>query len=336
MIDVVVGGFFGDEGKGKIAAYLSLADSPDASVRTGSVNAGHTVVYDGNSWKLRSLPSAFVNPRVKLYIAAGALIRLDVLLKEISETGVHDRLCIDRNSGVIEDKHVSFEQSDSVMKGIGSTGQGVGAATADRVLRRLKLANEFKELNGFICDSLSELLDIMDRGGRIIAEGTQGYYLSLYHGTYPYVTSRDTTASAILSEIGLGPKSVDQVIVVFKSYITRVGEGPLPGELDHDEMVKRGLVEKGTVTGRLRRAAPFNVELALRAVRSNSATQIALTKIDALFPENKNVRSWEKLSREAKRFIEWIEESLKVPVTLIGTGEDVLSIIDLRKHHKIM
>jgi adenylosuccinate synthase len=331
VITVICGGFFGDEGKGKVAGYLGLKGGYAAAIRTGSINAGHTVVYDGRVWKLRIVPSAFVNKDLRLYIARGSLVKVDVLLREISETGVDNRICIDRYAGVIEDRHVEAERRDDVLRGIGSTFQGVGAATAERVLRRLRLAWEFKELKPFLCDSVSGVLELIDKGLRAMIEGTQGLYLSLYHGTYPYVTSRDVSASGILSEAGLGPKYVDDVIVVFKSYITRVGEGPLEGELSLEEIERLGLIERGTVTGRLRRVAPFNIELARRAVKINSATQIAITKIDALFKEARGVREWEKLPLETRKFIENLENQLGVPITLISTGEDLREMVDLRR-----
>jgi adenylosuccinate synthase len=331
VVTVVCGGFFGDEGKGKVAGYLGLRGGYAAAIRTGSVNAGHTVVYGGRIWRLRIVPSAFVRRGVRLYIARGSLVKVDILLNEISETVVFDRICVDRYAGVIEERHVEAEKRDSVLKGIGSTFQGVGAAMAERVLRRLRLAWEFRELERFLCDSTWEILDMVDKGLGVIVEGTQGLYLSLYHGTYPYVTSRDVSASGILSEVGLGPKHVSDVIVVFKSYVTRVGEGPLEGELGREEIERLGLVERGTVTGRLRRVAPFNMELTKRAVRINSATQVAITKIDALFREARGVREWDKLPINAKRFIESIEEYLGVPITLISTGEDLEDMIDLRR-----
>jgi len=335
MITIVCGGFYGDEGKGKIASYLALRGGYSVGIRTGSINAGHTVNHMGRTWRLRLVPSAFLNRSAWLYIARGSLIKIDVLMREIEETGAVGRICVDMGAGVIEDRHVEFEKIDDGLRSIGSTFQGVGAATAERVMRRLKLARDFRELEGLLCDSVSEILDSLDKGEEILVEGTQGLYLSLYHGAYPYVTSRDTSAAGILSEIGCGPKHVDQIIVVFKSYVTRVGEGPLEGELRAEDIERLGLIERGTVTGRLRRVAPFNIELARRAVRMNTATQIAITKLDALYREARGVRDWGKLPREARRFIEDIEDKLRVPVTLIGTGEDVEDTIDLRREKGI-
>jgi len=331
-LTIVVGGFFGDEGKGKICGYLALADNPEIAVRGGSVNAGHTVVYDGKQWRLRIVPSFFVNKRTRLFIAPGALVRLDVLFSEIEYTETKGRVFIDRNTGVIEEIHVEEEKRDPhLSKTVGSTLQGVGAAMRDRVMRKLRTAKDVPELKEILIDVSDEINKALDRGEKIFIEGTQGTFLSLYHGTYPYVTSRDTTASGFASEVGVGPKRVDEVIVVFKSYVTRVGEGPLPNEYPMEEVIRRGLLERGAVTGRIRRVAPFNIELAKKAIIINSATQIALTKIDALFPENRGVREWIKLSVEARKWIEEIENSLKIPVTLIGTGEDIRETIDRRR-----
>ncbi len=329
---IVVGGFYGDEGKGKIAAYLGLKDDYSMAVRVGSVNAGHTVVHGGRRWKLRLIPSAFINPKTRLGLGPGSLIRLDVLWRELGETGVGDRLRIDYRAGVIEQKHRERELNDEfLVKVVGTTGQGVGAAAAERALRKLRLAKDYPELQGFVGDLVGELLDIVENDGRVLLEGTQGFYLSLFHGEYPYVTSRDTTAAAVLSEAGLGPRHVEDIVVVFKSYVTRVGGGPLPGELSDEEAARRGWLEIATVTGRKRRAAPFNYELALRAVKVNTATQVAITKLDILFPETRGKRRWDDLSRKAREWVEEVEEKLGVPVTLIGTGEDALDIVDRRR-----
>ncbi|MEM0217222.1 MAG: adenylosuccinate synthetase [Candidatus Nezhaarchaeales archaeon] len=315
-----------------MCAYLSLRDDVRVAVRTGSVNAGHTVTYNGVEYKLRMIPCGFVNPNAILCIAAGANIRIDVLMREIELTKAKDRLKIDPQASIIEDEHVKREREDAyLISKIGSTGQGVGAAMADRVRRVAKLARDVKELEEYLDDVLMILWNAYQQGHNILLEGTQGYYLSLYHGTYPYVTSRDTTASAICSEVGIGPKMVDEVIVVFKSYVTRVGGGPLPGELSEEETEERGLIEIATVTGRRRRVAPFNFDLARRAVLANSATQIALTRVDTLFPAASKIRDYDKLPREAKKFIEEIESTLKVPVTIISTGPDVFDTIDLRR-----
>ncbi len=331
-LTVVVGGFFGDEGKGKIVGYLALRDKPVAAVRTGATNAGHTVVHAGRVYKLRALPSAIIEPKTRLYVARGALIHYRVLLEEIERYDARGRVVVDKATGIITDEHVERERRDEYLaKRIGSTLTGVGAAMVDRVLRRLPLARDIPELEGLLGDVQELVWGHLDRGETVVIEATQGYWLSLYHGTYPYVTSRDTTASAALSEVGLGPRDADDIIVVFKAFVTRVGEGPLPGELSEEEAEKLGLVEYGTVTGRRRRVAPFNLELAKRAVRANTATMAAVTKLDVLYPGARGARSWEKLPAEARKWIEEVEAELGVPIALIGTGEEALDTIDRRR-----
>ncbi|MEM1702160.1 MAG: adenylosuccinate synthetase [Desulfurococcaceae archaeon] len=331
MLTVIVGGFFGDEGKGKIAAYTSLAGDYHIAVRTGSINAGHTVVHCGKTYKLRCISAGFINKNTRLVIPPGALIRLDVFLREVNELDVKDRIYVDYNTGIIEEGHVEREKRDNVLSAIGSTFQGVGAAMSDRVLRRLRLARDFEVLKGFLADTPLMINEELDKGGKVLIEGAQGTFLSLYHGTYPYVTSRDTIASALLSEAGVGPKRVDAVIVVFKAYVTRVGSGPLENELTREEIERMGWIEYGTVSGRPRRVAPFNVELAKRAIMLNSATQIAITRLDSLFKEAYGIKEWAKLPLEARKWIENLENELKRPITLIGTGEEVSHIIDRTK-----
>lgn len=328
---VVVGGAFGDEGKGKVISYLAVKDNVDVAVRGGvGPNAGHTVVSSGKTYRVRLVPSAFTNPRSRLLIGSGVLVNPQLLLDEVELTGVRGRIGIDYQTGIIEEEHIHRDRIGHLREKIGTTGTGTGPANADRVLRKGKVARDIPYLQEFLTDVAAEVNIALDEGKRVLVEGTQGTFLSLYHGTYPYVTSKDTTASAVCADVGLGPLRVGEVIVVLKSYLTRVGEGPLEGELPSEEVVKRGWEEFGTVTGRLRRAAPFNFQLARRACILNSASQIALTKLDTLFRNDAGVKSFKDLSDEARRFVEKIEVETGVKVTLIGTGPSVEDMIDRR------
>ena len=328
---VVVCGFFGDTGKGKIISYLALADDVAVAARGGvGPNAGHTVVYKGRTYVMRMLPSAFVNERCRLLIGPGVLVDPDVLLKEVELLKAHDRVGVDPQCAIIEPEHKERDRKGHLKEKIGTTGSGCGPCNADRALRIAKLARDEPRLKPFLTDVPLEVNKAIDEGKNVLLEGTQGTFLSLWHGTYPYVTSKDVTASAICSDVGVGPTKVDDVIVVFKAFVTRVGAGPLPGELSQEELERRGWVEVGSVTGRRRRAAPFNFDLARRAVMLNGATQVALTKVDVLYPECRGAREFEELPREAREFVERIERELKVPVTLIGTGPEVHEIVDRR------
>ncbi len=95
---VIVGAFWGDEGKGKIISYLALKDNLDFCVRTGSVNAAHTVWFEGKKYALHMVPAAFINPKTRLLIAAGANVDVKTFFDEVELTKVHGRIAIDQNA----------------------------------------------------------------------------------------------------------------------------------------------------------------------------------------------------------------------------------------------
>lgn len=329
---VVVGGFFGDEGKGKIISYLAMKDNPKIIVRGGAgPNAGHTIRDGDKIYKVRMLPSGFLNKNAKVMIGPGVVINPTVLLKEIQDFDASGRSFIDKHCGIIEESHIIRDSKGELKEKIGSTGSGTGPANADRAMRVLKLAKDIDYLSSLIVDVPAEINSALSLNQNVLVEGTQGTFLSLWHGTYPFVTSKDVTASGICADVGLGPKKVDEVIVVFKSYVTRVGTGPLAKELTLAEAESKGWSEFGTVTGRQRRAADFDFDLARRAIMLNSATQISITKLDVIFPDCAGKTSFEKLSKDAQSFINNIEDKLNTPVTIIGTGPAINEIIDRRK-----
>ena len=328
---IIVGAFWGDEGKGKIISYLALKDKLDFCVRTGSVNAAHTVWLEGKRYALHMVPAAFINEKTRLLIAPGANVHIAKFFEEVELTKVKGRIGIDKYSSIIEEKHSLQDRTSAHLKGLGTTGWGVGPALEERARRTAKLAKDIPELKQYISDVTKEINDGLDAGKNVLLEGTQGFMLSLFHGTYPYVTGRDTGASAIASEAGVGPTRIDEVIIVFKAFITRVGTGPLPGEMSKEEARKKGWFEVAAGTGRDRRSAPFDFDLARKNARINGATQAALTKLDCVFPECRSVRNFDELPKKAIEFVNEVEVKSKVTVTLIGTGPDALDIIDRRK-----
>jgi len=328
---VIAGGFWGDEGKGKIISYLALKEPLDVCVRTGSVNAAHTIWFKGQRYALHMVPGGFVHEKCLLLIGAGSNVDVRQLIGEIELTNVKNRIGVDSQASIIEEKHSTQDKTSSHLKNVvGTTGRGVGPAIEERVRRTAKLARDVPELKPYLMDVSEETNRAIDAGKKVLLEGTQGIQLSLFHGGYPYVTGRDTSAAAICSEAGVGPTKVDNVLLVFKSFMTRVGAGPMPGEISKEEAQKRGWFETAAGTGRDRRSAPFNFELARKAVMLNGATQLAITKLDTLFPACKGARIFEKLPAEARRFVEEVEQKTGVHAALIGTGPDALDIIDRR------
>lgn len=335
MVTIVVGGFFGDEGKGKIVGYLATHDKPHIVVRAGSgPQAGHTVV---SGLKVTQVPSGLINPRSRLLIARGTLINPEIFLKEVKENSLDGRIFVDRGCTIIEPHHIKEEQE--LVKRVGSVGTGVGPARVDRVLRRSKLAQDEPRLKKYLTDVAEEVNTAVTNKKNVLIEGVQGYGLSLLdHKYYPYVTSQDTTASQFAADTGIGPRMVDHVIVIFKAYISRVG----PGKPDHDwsekEKERRNIREHGTVSGRERRLSDFDPEMAAEAIIRNSSDISAITCVDRLFHGNGSVNNHKKLSGEAIRFIRDLEAKLKKKTKLfkgfqiISTGPDLNDIIDLRKH----
>ncbi len=268
-------------------------------------------------------------------IGPGVPVETTILLEEIQRTDSENRIGVDYQCPILEERHKKQERdSEHLSKKLGSTKSGVGACNAERALRMVKLARQEQKLRPYTVDSVDEIHQALSKNNAVMVEGTQGTFLSLYHGTYPYVTSKDVTASQACADVGIGPTDVDHVIVIFKAYVTRVGEGPLEGQLDREEVLRRGWMEHGTVTGRERRAAPFDFKLAKRAVQLNGATQIALTKLDVLYPSAKRIRDFESLSKDAREFVSKIEAQTGVPVSLIGTGPGEEDLIDRRESQR--
>lgn len=333
---ILVGGAWGDEGKGKCITYLCSNDKPSIIARAGvGPNAGHSVEFNGEKYGLRLTPSGFVHTDAKLMIGAGVLVNPDVLYKEfddLAKYNVKERMSIDSRCAIITEDHMERDKSsEHLAKKIGSTGSGCGPANSDRVMRTIKLARDYLELEEYITDVSLEINEAINDGEEVFIEGSQGFALSLYYGTYPFVTSKDTTASTFAADVGVGPTKVDEVIDVFKAYISRVGEGPFPTEMTQEEAESRGLEEYGVVTGRRRRIGYFDMELAKESCRINGATQIALTCVDRLYPDCARTQDYNDLSAETKAFINDIESETNVPVTIISTGPDLKDTIDLRK-----
>ena len=145
---VVVGGFFGDEGKGKIISYLAIKDNPKIIVRGGAgPNAGHTIRDGDKVYKVRMLPSGFLNKNSKIMIGPGVVINPHVLKNEIQDFGADGRSFIDKHCGIIEETHLMKDSKGDLKEKIGSTGSGTGPANADRAMRTLKLAKDFDSLS---------------------------------------------------------------------------------------------------------------------------------------------------------------------------------------------
>ncbi|UCG01214.1 MAG: adenylosuccinate synthetase [Candidatus Heimdallarchaeota archaeon] len=329
--DIVCGGFWGDEGKGKIISYLVNKRRARVVAKGGvGPNAGHTIVIKDKEYKLRMIPSGIGGSHVdKLLIGPGVLVNPDIFLKELEMTETEGISYLDPQCGIITPKHIEIDTTDKHLTQIvGTSGAGTGPANQDRIRRVLNLARDVDELKPYLLDVPHEVNKTIDNNYPVLIEGTQATHLSLFHGTYPFVTSKDVTASSICADVGIGPTKITDVVLVFKAYVTRVGEGPLPNQLSEEETRRKGWVEYGTVTGRLRRAAPFNIDLARRSIMLNGATKLALTKLDIIYPNEAGKRHFNDLETETKKWISEIEEKIGMKFHFIGTGPANVDIID--------
>jgi adenylosuccinate synthase len=338
-LTVVVGGQYGSEGKGKLVSHLVCGEAgPVAAVRCGGSNAGHTAEGCGRRLLLRQLPSGAVDDRCDLFLSGGMQLDLGLLFDEIARCAVSpERLRVDPGAVLIEALDERTERESGLYARIASTLTGTGAAAARKVLRSddVRRAADVPDLAPYLADVASRVNDLLDQGAHVILEGTQGYGLSLHHGDFPHVTSRDTTAAAFLSETGLAPSLVTEVVLVLRTYPIRVGgpSGPLRGELRWDDVAERAgyptaLAEYTTVTGRLRRVAAFDWDLAKRAVRANRPAALALHGLDYVDYNDYGVTRLELLGQKSRNFIQQVEARLGVPVRWLFTGPDGAHLID--------
>jgi adenylosuccinate synthase len=346
LVDVLIGAQYGSEGKGHVISHI--APEYDVQVRVGGANAGHTVLTRDGAYAFKLLPSGTLHRKSgsKLILGPGMNIDVPLLMKEIEHCKLTPNdLIIDPQAWVVTDDDIDGEED--IRNSVGSTKQGVGQATARRIVNRGgrdTLAVNFSELRPFIGSAVGVLDEAYRKEQRVLLEGTQGTGLSLYHGPYPYVTSRCTTAQGTMAEAGIPPKRIRKVILVVRTNPIRVASpeggssGPMAQELTWEEVSERANVpadilrerERTTTTNRLRRIAEFDWVLLQRAVSLNGPTDIALTFVDYIHHTNTKARRFEQLTPETIGFIQELERVATCPVSLITTRFHRRSIIDRR------
>lgn len=349
QLSVVVGGQFGSEAKGACAAYLTKPENNTPGqevvcVRVAGPNAGHTVVGRGPNgepdwkWALRTVPVAAVsNPDAMLVIAAGSEIDLDVLQKEVDELdaagyNVSPRLLIDEQATVLTAEHQATEGARKMHEKIGSTGKGIGAARADRIMRTATLYKDEPDWQMWQHDTTNFLRVALSTDAHVVIEGTQGYGLGLHAGHYPKCTSSDCRAVDFLAMAGISPWQLGvnlSVYVVARTYPIRVAgdSGPMRGETSWDALGFEP--ELTTVTKKVRRVGTWDGDLVADAVKANGGmptVKVVLSMVDYDYPHLANQSGEFSLGdnkeRELARRIMEIEKEVQAPVVLLGTGPD--------------
>lgn len=336
-LTLVHGMQFGSEGKGAIASYLALLIS--VGVRVGAANAGHTIYYRGEKFTMQQLPVAWVNPGARLVLGAGALLSIPILRREIAMlerrgVSIRDRLFIDHRAHVVTEEHIRREAKSDLAMRIGSTsataGEGIGEAMAAKVLRESSCvqAKDVRSLARYRCDTVDLINTELDLGGEVLLEGTQGHGLSLEHGRFPHVTSRDTSAAALAASVGVNPAAFFlNVIGVVRSYPIRVAgrSGSFDRgsrELTWETLTRRAgaplpIIEHTSVTKKVRRVATFSFRGFEDALQINRPTELALTFADYI---DWSLHEKTKLTPKAEEFIGRLEDIARVRVTLVKTG----------------
>lgn len=329
-VTLIYGGQFGSEGKGKVAHYFAVKEKAQYCVRVGGPNSGHTVYRGNEKLIFRVLPTGIIEKDIIAILPAGAYIDLGILKQEIKVSGIgQGRLLIDENAVIVTEAMRRAEFESGLRDRIGSTTSGTGAAVIQRILRKDVgiLAKNCPELKPYVCDTKYIMRMACTKGENIVVEGTQGYGLSLLHAKdYPYVTSRDTSAAAILSETGLSPFDVENIVMVIRAFPIRVSgkSGPLPAEIDWETVKKESgrtdnLTEYTSCTNHIRRVARFDSDIVNRSILANRPNIVVLNHFD-YFEDYKNISTAEKRLKS-------ICSQINAPLTYIGTSpKDLVGI----------
>ena len=327
-INVIVGGQWGDEGKGKIVDLLSKEANIVARYQGGS-NAGHTVYHNDKKIVLHQIPTGILRENNLCILGKGMVVDPDGIVEEIeclnnNNIEYNNRIIIDYYSHIVTPLHKLIDQINEEKSGgkIGTTCKGIGPTYQDKYQRigiraidlldisllkdklenRIKMGldrneissddllninlndfyNSCKIIKSFIKDSFPILFDKNSRN--ILIEGAQGTLLDIDHGTFPYVTSSNCSSGGISTGLGIPGNQLNNIIGIFKAYVTRVGGGPFPTELFDDNGTKLQSIGKelGATTGRVRRCGWFDIVAAKYSASINGLTGIALTKLDIL------------------------------------------------------
>jgi adenylosuccinate synthase len=333
MVDVLLGLQWGDEGKGKIADYLTPGYDIVARFQ-GGPNAGHSLHFNGQKFVLNTIPSGIFRDNCLNVIGNGVVadpVRLKVEIEKLIAAGVDvkSKLLISKKAHIILPTHLILDAANEASKGdkkIGSTLRGIGPTYMDKtgrnglrigdiispsfntqyqdlVQKHLKLIQNFNYvdydlaaleapffealdfLRGYqLIDSEYYLNKALKENKRILAEGAQGSLLDIDFGSYPFVTSSNTTAGGVCTGLGIPPGAIGKVIGIFKAYCTRVGSGPFPTEL-HDamgEQLRKQGNEFGATTGRPRRTGWLDLPALHYSVMINGVNELIMMKSDVL------------------------------------------------------
>ena len=314
---IVVDAFWGDSGKGKVAAFLAQKHQAAYSVRAGiGTNAGHSILFaDGSEIRTRQLPCGFLHPDTQLRIGSGVAVDPELFFAELDQ--------LDPSYGLREaDSRRLPLPADPARVPPTRSGRRLSAGTRHHRQRQRRRPRRIPP---------AELNESCLRGETIVVEGSQGTHLSLaLSEDYPDCTSDNCTTAAFADDVGLNWRHIAEVCLVVKAVPSRVGTGPLPLQLTPAEEERRGIVEYGVTTGRRRRkAAGISWPHLETAVLLNGPTQLALTFCDHLDPEVAGARHRSALTAPVRQLIDELEKQFNIPVSLCDCGVHFENLIEI-------
>lgn len=357
-LEIVVGAQFGSEAKGHVTQRLverAQERGSVAVVRVAGPNAGHTGYdADGTAWALRQVPIGVVSPGIVILgIAAGSEIDPPVLLDEIDRLTAaglmkNKMLWVSGEATLIDDDHKIAEGTgrDNLIYKVGSTGKGIGAARADRAMRKAirvtehdGLLHELGERGVSIADEYYNPATLVNT---LIIEGTQGYGLGLHAGFYPQCTSSNCRAVDFMAMAGVHPWQFNETEVwaVARMFPIRVAgnSGPLKDETTWAEL---GLPEeRTTVTKKVRRVGLPDWELVRRAVVANGGgptVRLAVTMVDQMFPFLRDAHLTQFASTDDRMveviaYFDQIQRQTGAVIDLVTTGPDNATFLNGAAH----
>lgn len=378
--NVVLDAFWGSSGKGKTSAWLADRHGVTRVSSSNYPNAGHTAEFeDGTKLVAKAIPTAAILRRVKgigiqCFVSPGSGFDWSQLVKEWDQSGRPEMVIHSRASVVTEDHRRRERDGSESTKHIASTMQGSGTAIADKVLRKEgcvlagthPLEQVAQGILGLSQEARAEFLErvrvsdawdfrvmthsALQAGHTWLHEGSQGYALSLDHGShYPNCTSRNCSVQAAMDHMAIPPSLVGDVYLNLRSFPIRVGnvveDGVQKGysgdfypdcqELTWDQVAAQSGMpageaallaerERTTVTKRVRRVSTFSYEGLRDAVRTNGATKLVMNFIQYIDWADHRLsggpEAFQRLSKKSREFIDKVESVAGIPVVLVGTG----------------
>lgn len=314
QIDVLVDVQFGDCGKGKISKWLIEQNGYWGVAKyNGGPNAGHAVWVGDTKHTAHMLTSGLYDEKAKVIIGPGCVLNVDKFLAELEQFkafNIEQRVLIHPNVHIIQPKHIEEDGKDTK---IGTTKQGMGPAYADKMLRTGVRAVDIPELQKFIMTEPLYNNALMMNQRNILMEGSQGWWLDIDNGFYPYVTSSNIHPAHALSTFGIPAQMLRTVYGVGKVYETYVGNSDTMvfTHRDDEEKIREVGCEYGETTGRPRKIGYLNMGRLIDAVNQTGVEHLILNKMDVLeelgiyklFPDGSKIPHLFETSKDFQHYI---------------------------------